>query len=275
MDDAILTQILHSPADSNVRSAYADTLRQRHDPRADYVEQELQWAATRQASDVSKLRDWGAAIDPIWAARISRPPVGVCCDRVRFLEDARQAKPRVSPADLRWLESRFQVALPADYRAFLLNYNGGVPDPNRLLLSDELRMAGCNDAIVLFCSIWAAKDAEIDWDMDLVWRFQQMDGDLRMAGQNIEDLPFSWQREMARRWRAEPHAHWVVIGSGAPTGGLEWFCLECRGPSTGRVYCVNPAMDSPDDLDYCLVSPTFAGFLAMLSDTPTQYGGVG
>jgi hypothetical protein len=30
-----------------------------------------------------------------------------------------------APADLDWVERRFHVTLPADYRGFLLNYNGG------------------------------------------------------------------------------------------------------------------------------------------------------
>jgi hypothetical protein len=52
-------------------------------------------------------------------------PLGVCCDRARFTDRG----PELADADLDRLEGRLGARLPADFRAFLLDYNGGTPDP--------------------------------------------------------------------------------------------------------------------------------------------------
>jgi hypothetical protein len=59
-------------------------------------------------------------------ARVTVPPVGVCCDRVRIHD---QGAP-VAPARIDQVETRLGIKLPPAYRAFLLNYNGGTPEPD-------------------------------------------------------------------------------------------------------------------------------------------------
>jgi uncharacterized protein (TIGR02996 family) len=266
-ESTYIARILDAPADALTRLEYADALRRAGDPRAVYLKLEIDWARSRETSALLELQAAGSALNPVWVARVSRPPVGVCCDHVRFEEGVRdRMRPTVREEDLVWLESRFQVALPPDYRAFLLNWNGGVAEPHHLRLTAEQREAGCNEIITEFCSLWAPRESGIDWDMDLVWRLQELE-EFRAAGQNVEELSPVWRRDEAERWRGSPHSTWMIIGSGAPTGGLEWFCLECHGESPAKVYCVNPCMDSPDDLDYCLMAPTFSVFLGMLTES--------
>jgi hypothetical protein len=45
--------------------------------------------------------------------------------------------PAISEADLDRLEQQFEVNLPAEYRSFLLQYNGGIPEPNHLALRSQ------------------------------------------------------------------------------------------------------------------------------------------
>jgi len=267
MDDSFISAILSSPADLSIRRDYAEALRDSDAARAGYLEMEWTWAASRQPADLRELQNLARQIDPVWVARISRPPVGVCCDRLRNYCDTESAPPRLSPAEIGWVESRFQLTLPADYRAFLLNYNGALSPTCRLEISAEQREMGCNE-YVFFCSILEAREAEIDDTADLVWMLQLLEDDVRQTDKRLEDLPYEWQREMAQHWRGEPYASWMVIGTGAPTGEMEWYCLECRGPDTGRVFCADvEALRQPD---HCLLASSFAEFLGLICE---QAGG--
>src|SRR5262249_26022342 len=59
-------------------------------------------------------------LDPVWVARVSLPPLGVCCERFEL----RDRGLLVTDAEIKEVEQRIGVLLPADYRGFLLNYNG-------------------------------------------------------------------------------------------------------------------------------------------------------
>ena len=124
-DEGFLRTIVESQADPVPRLVYADWLEERADPRGPYVRAELEWAQLREPANEQVLRELATGIDPVWAARVSRPPVGVCCDHVRFF-DPGQPRPRLTPADLDWVQNRFNLTLPPDYRAFLLNYNAAI-----------------------------------------------------------------------------------------------------------------------------------------------------
>src|SRR5262245_56907804 len=70
------------------------------------------------------LRHTAKSLDPVWMCRVTPPPLGVCCDRVHLYDRG----PAIPAGRSDQLEARLRIRLPADYRAFLLNYNGGTPD---------------------------------------------------------------------------------------------------------------------------------------------------
>src|SRR5215210_6031383 len=88
-DEAFIRAIVDAPGDEAPRLVYADWLDEKGDPRGEYLRREV--TLFRNPSE-------GYAIDwvlepirrsvqpgmPIWAARVSRPPVGVCCSRLRL-----------------------------------------------------------------------------------------------------------------------------------------------------------------------------------------------
>jgi len=124
-EEGFLHELLERPGDDAPRLVYADWLEERGDPRADYLRAEVARARRPGRRAEAKARKLAAGLDAVWVARVSRPPLGVCCDHVRF---TRGGPPR-TPADLDAAEARLGARLPPDFRAFLLNYNGGVPAP--------------------------------------------------------------------------------------------------------------------------------------------------
>ena len=129
-DEAFIRAIVDHPGDDTPRLVYADWLNDRDDPRGAYLRAEAEWARPwregQRPKDSPKLRDLAAGLDPVWVARVSRPPLGVCCDHVRFEESG----PPVTAADLDRLENHQYCRLPSEYRALLLNHNGGKPFPS-------------------------------------------------------------------------------------------------------------------------------------------------
>jgi uncharacterized protein (TIGR02996 family) len=124
-EDAFLRTIAASPRDEVLRLVYADWLEDRGDPRAAYVRGEVKWAEPwlhfDRPEEPTELQRQARGLDPLWVARVSRPPLGVCCDHLRIIA----CEGQVEPSDIDALESTLQVSLPVEYRAFLLNYNGG------------------------------------------------------------------------------------------------------------------------------------------------------
>ncbi|MFO0870743.1 MAG: SMI1/KNR4 family protein [Pirellulales bacterium] len=267
MDEHLVGEIVRQPADPALRQAYAEALREEDPQRSQLITAELAWHSTRTAAALADLEQLASGLDPVWVARICRPPAGVCCDRVRWEPGAAgPPRPAVLPEQLAWLENRFHLRLPSDYRAFLLNYNGGCPAPGYLRLSLPQERAGCNRWLSYACSLWQAADSSLDWDLDLVWRLQQLESDVRQGGRSEQELARrpGWEREMALRWRTPPRDQWIVIGAGAPTGELEWFCLDCTPGDSGPVYCVDVTAEFPLGPDACLVAASFREFLALL-----------
>jgi uncharacterized protein (TIGR02996 family) len=122
-DEAFIRALLAAPADEAPRLVYADWLDERGDPRGTYLRLEL-----RTPGD-PYLRDVASDLDPVWLARVSRPPAGLCSDRVTFTE----AAPPVTLDEIEAAEDRLGFDLPGEYIAFLLTTNGGVPDPCHVL----------------------------------------------------------------------------------------------------------------------------------------------
>jgi uncharacterized protein (TIGR02996 family) len=256
-DKDFLAAIVAAPGNEAPRQAYADWLRAQGDPRSDYVQAEMAWARTRSDEAEGRLRGRAVEFDPVWAARVSRPPVGICADHVRFHRPlwATQSRPVLRPSDLAWVETRFGITLPADYQAFLLNYNGGRPEPGHFRFPGRTYEPWSYEWLLGLGVVWAAAESEIDWwEYDAVWNLQDLESRRREATSEGE------------RWRGSPHRHFMIIGFGPPSGLLEMVCLGCGGDVLGQVFLVTPCLWEEGVEDYRLVAPSFAAFLGMLTD---------
>jgi len=120
-DEAFIRAIVDRPGEDTVRLVYADWLDDHDDPRGPYLRAEHEWVATHDPSERETLRQLAKSLDPVWVALVSRPPVGVCCDQLGIAKSSI----RLHPRDIDQLEQRLKLAIPVEYRAFLLNYNGG------------------------------------------------------------------------------------------------------------------------------------------------------
>jgi uncharacterized protein (TIGR02996 family) len=142
-DDALLRTVIDRPGDDTARLVYADWLDERDDPRGPFLRAEVEWARTR--SEGRALRARVTNLDPVWVARVSRPPIGVCCDHFTFTD----CGPRQTPDSIDTAEALLGCTLPVPFRAFLLNYNAGRVVP----LGDapaEHGIALCEDANEFF-----------------------------------------------------------------------------------------------------------------------------
>ena len=139
-DGAFIRAIVDNPGDDLPRLVYADWLDDRSDPRGPYLRAELEWAkpwrAGERPADSPELRALANGLDPLWVARVSRPPQGVCCDHILF----EGVGPVVTERDIVRFEKRRRWPLQCEHRAFLLNYNGGTPHARNEQVSAEKRL---------------------------------------------------------------------------------------------------------------------------------------
>ncbi|WP_439627963.1 TIGR02996 domain-containing protein [Gemmata sp.] len=120
-DEALIRAVVDNPGDDTPRLVYADWLDDRDDPRGPYLRAEHEWAATHDPSERETLRQMAKALDPVWVARVSRPPIGVCCDHLRL-----SATGEVNGSeDIDAAGKELDVNLPPQLRALLLNYSIG------------------------------------------------------------------------------------------------------------------------------------------------------
>ena len=134
-DKAFIRKIVDSPGDDLPRLVYADWLDERDDPRGAYLRAEAEWAKTKQTTGFLVLRLHGLAegLDPVWVARVSRPPEGVCCDQLARAKAERW----VEPPELVWAGGELKQPLPPQLQAVVLNYNPGrLPLPFYLPTAD-------------------------------------------------------------------------------------------------------------------------------------------
>lgn len=120
-DEAFIRAVVDNPGDDTPRLAYADWLDDRDDPRGAYLRAEHEWAATHDPGERETLRQMAKGLDPVWVARVSRPPIGVCCDHLRL--SATGEVNRLEDIDTAGGE--LGLTLPAQLRALLLNYSIG------------------------------------------------------------------------------------------------------------------------------------------------------
>jgi uncharacterized protein (TIGR02996 family) len=164
-DEAFIRAVVDNPGDDLPRLVYADWLDDRDDPRGAYLREELAVVNELRSRDelslpIDNCEELAAGLGPVWVARVSRPPVGVCCDGLVW----RQRGPVICPADVERFESRFGIILPPAQRALLLNCNGGFAEPVSSPSPGDVRGRG-------LCRLYS------------------------LAGTSQDDLPFSLEYE--------------------------------------------------------------------------------
>jgi uncharacterized protein (TIGR02996 family) len=132
-DEAFIRTIVESPGDDTPRLAYADWLDEQSDSRGAYLRAETEWARPfrggRRPDVPAKLEEQTSGLNPVWVARISRPPMGVCCDHIEMWGKYSA----VTEQDIAEFEREHHLTLTPDYRAFLLNHNGRRPRESRFV----------------------------------------------------------------------------------------------------------------------------------------------
>jgi uncharacterized protein (TIGR02996 family) len=248
-DEAFLRAILAAPRDEAPRLAFADWLDERDDPRGAYLRAEVNWARSRSVGDMDELRAAATGLDPVWTARMSRPPAGCCCDRVQYHEhEPDLTRPTLTPRAIDAVEGRFGITLPADYRAFLLNYNGGRPEPG------TFRGPG-GEWVELYDlhTIWSMDGSAQYDEYDLVQRLEVIDEDRARGAENL--WSDRWTRDL------------IDIGRAA-IGGLEELCLGVTGDAAGRVYLIDLWMEAPEPV--VKVADSFAEFLGLFGEVDRE-----
>jgi uncharacterized protein (TIGR02996 family) len=259
---AFIAAILTSPADDMNRLVYADWLDDRADPRGAYLRAEVKWAGSRNAKDQAGAGTRARPLDPVWCARVSRPPIGVCCDHVHIDRDDDETK-AVTSNELDRLEKRFGLTLPPDYRAFLLNYNGGRPTPTRL----GWPRGSAYNAVAQLHGVYAdvepsqpKRSPGLDWEPNLVHCL------LFLEWARAPKRRRDWERRLAEYWQGEPQRDLIFVGYSPPTGYQEVYCLGVRGEQFGKVSFVAASPFHDCGERSCVpVADSFAAFLALLT----------
>jgi uncharacterized protein (TIGR02996 family) len=260
-DAAFLAAVVANPADDTNRLVYADWLDEHDDPRGAYLRAEVEWAKSRSAKDEASARMLTESLDKVWVARVSRVPLGVCCDHIQIEHD--DETKAVTNNELDRLEKRFGLTLPPDYRAFLLNYNGGRPEPNRLRLP-----TGGGHSVTRFHGVYSEveprpprRSPALDWEIDLVLCLLFLEwfrDPKRLRGSD---------RYTAAHWQTESLRELIFIGYSEPNGFNEIYCLGVRCAAFGKVFYVTSSPDRFDEYpgeDCSSVADSFAAFLALL-----------
>jgi uncharacterized protein (TIGR02996 family) len=201
-DEDFLRAVVDAPGDDAPRLVYADWLDERGDRRATFLRQEVEvFRGPREGpafrAGVRDLQLARRALDPVWAARVSRPPIGVCSDVIRYDTGTLRPRPPVALADIRAYETRAGLVLPPDYKAFLSNQNGGHPYPEEFLLPNAgrgelpVRLEG-------FAGI-DPRNRPYDHPLDRTRRLLPINGDgaygclfLEVAGPYVGSITYHW-----------------------------------------------------------------------------------
>jgi uncharacterized protein (TIGR02996 family) len=120
-DEAFIRQIVDNPGDDTPRLVYADWLDENGDPRGVYLRAEVASSRARKNETANLVKFMATGLDPVWVARVSRPPLGVCSNRIQLAENA---GPVLTAADISEFESRRGFRLGLQHRSLLLNWNG-------------------------------------------------------------------------------------------------------------------------------------------------------
>lgn len=137
-DDEFIRQIVDNPGDDTPRLVYSDWLEELNDPRAEYLRREHEAVQNARREGLtfashSRLLNMSVDFDPVWVTRVSRPPIGVCCDdRVFSGANCHVTRPVIDR-----ISGQYGLAFAPTHIAFLLNYNGGSPEPSTITLGDR------------------------------------------------------------------------------------------------------------------------------------------
>lgn len=254
-DEAFIRAIVAAPGDDLPRLVYADWLDElRGDPWGAYLRAEAAWAmpwkdGTRPADD-PRLGAMAVGLDPVWVARVSRPPVGVCCEHVGF---EKRRSPTTAEA-LANIEHRFNLTLPDDYKAFLLNYNAvwsdtayspaGFPCPDLIYLFAVNNIDGLphDGPDVDFATAWQLKQ------LDLPWRLLQIE-----QGQSWPSMASHSRRNFIP----------ILCSGEEPDGESEWKVIRVRGYQIGQVAVLGDGLDEFGYPPHPIAS-SFAEYLSTL-----------
>ncbi len=245
MEESLLQAVVAAPTDDGLRLTYADWLEDRADPRSDYLRAELDvfHQETGGARAVDHLRQIAVGLDPVWVARISRPPVGVCCDKLQFQHPLIKP-PVLDPSAFEVMQNWMSTDLPPQFRAFLLNYNGGIPEPDRLALAD-----GHVRRVEYLLSIWSPSGQPEDLDTDLVSFVESQ----LVGNPPLRDPGIGIPRDS------------IKIGYCDLTGTWDTLCLAYTGPRRGAVLLVDIPLGPVDgEARFIPLAESFSKFLAML-----------
>lgn len=242
-DEAFVRAVVSSRGDNTPRLAYADWLDDRNDPRGAYLRAEF--GAAEQ--DAPQLREVAAGLDPVWVARVSRPPFGVCCDDLAWSVTGEA----IGYEDLDRFEQRFGVTLPVPYRALLLNTNGGTVALDPLPSPTYPAVRSCG-----FHSL--AKTSREHPHGSLEYEFAVTRHSLyHRTRRRDAEYHVRLLRHMIIGW-APGHTMWVVLGFEGPSTGRVRFLDMARGAPPGRESVIEPGgwFDSLPDYLAALIAPS-------------------
>ncbi|MBA4188767.1 MAG: hypothetical protein C0467_12280 [Planctomycetaceae bacterium] len=246
-DEAFIRAIVDNPGEDTVRLVYADWLDDHDDPRGPYLRAEHEWAATHDPSERETLRQMAKSLDPVWVARVSRPPVGVCCDHVRFTG----LRHSVDATVLIEVEDRLKLTLPCELRAMLINHNGGKPKPSSYWPSRLRRRAEYPDYIERFYSVSKRQHEDLEHATTVL-----NNGFVSKATDPVAH----------QRWTTGVR-DFVPFASSA--SGLGVLAIGLTGRKQSKVYAINRTVliaSSPPRL----LAESLPEFLATLTEQQTQ-----
>jgi uncharacterized protein (TIGR02996 family) len=249
-DEAFIRAIVDNRGDETSRLVYADWLDDRDDPRGPYLRAEAEWARTGKKEKA--LRELAKALDPVWVARVSRPPVGICADKIAM----RTNRAPATPADLDAVEKQLKLKLPTEFRALLLNWNGARPALTRPADSPQFPY-GLTEIEQFLPVLAVGKKRRTDYDE--MW-------DLVEATETLCDPDFMPHDESDIHLMAD----YIPLADG---GDLGIYLMGVRGKVTGKVgFFFDPthSMGDPDHLG--IVYPSLGAlFASIIEEAPEWY----
>ena len=245
-DEAFIRAIVDSPGDDTPRLVYADWLDDRSDPRGPYLRAEREWASSGRKEKA--LRAQAAPLDPVWVARVSRPPVGVCADKIVM----RTERAPATVADLDTAEVELKAKLPSEFRALLMNWNGAVPSIN-VPRPPSPSHDGLSEIANFLCVLAVGQKRRTqgteEWDL-------------------VEATVML--RECLDFYRNTPDEYLPVAAGGGDE--LDLYLIGVRGKAAGKVAHLVHFHDSVDPLRLSVVFPSLGALLAsVIAEAPEWY----
>jgi uncharacterized protein (TIGR02996 family) len=248
-DEAFIRAIVDNPGDDTHRLVYADWLDDRSDPRGAFLRAECR---TVETGDIAALRELAIGLDPVWVARVSLPPVGICCEHFELA----QRGPIVTDAEIKEVEEKLGVTLPADYRAFLLNYNGAAIGAGHYYETPDgdLLRTPQGEPVDSFQGHWRLNSLQ-----EISHHLAQTDEFFRTHPTDPEAV--AWLRRFVFVGN-DPDVIWsIILGISAPNRGEVWM-YDASGGIEGGYYSYLAGRKRH--------TQSFAEFLSYLPDYPPR-----